>query len=311
MPNVQIPEFLTKLSSLSAKAQHAHADKTDLSRRISALVYSVPQEPLALGSLVSLCLWDQSPTRCRFACDAFANSSYPWAGKIFAQKGITDSSAAWQIKRRNQLNKLSFESPSAVTGPIHLILRKDELQIANRAITYDDRAVFEVLETATEIVSGSDFTFEQHILSIEATEQLLPHHAELLAKLAQLSRFLPFTIVVISDSAQVFEQKFDDPNKDYGEIYWFIKNARNRYAFLGTANAEHPSFIPTRYLSNLSSQEVFTVPGSIRFHRLVKSFGSAINVDEMKEQFNKGFPERLKDSFWSTRVDAIGNHFSQ
>lgn len=310
MPNVPIPEFLTKLSSLSANARHAHADKTDLSRRIAALVYSVPQEPLMLGSLVSLCLWDQSPKRCRFTCDAFANSSYPWAGKVFAQKGITDSSAAWQIKRRNQLSKLSFESPAAVTAPIHLILREDELQIANRVITYDDRAAFEVLETATKVVSGSDFTFEQHILSVEATEQLLPHQAELLAKLAQLSRFLPFTIIVISDSAQVFEQEFDDPDKDYGEIYWFIKNSSNRYAFLGAANAELPSFIPTRYLSNLSSQEVFTVPGSIRFHRLVKSFGPAINVDEMKEQFNKGFSETLKDSFWSTRVDAIGNHFS-
>lgn len=311
MPNVPIPEFLTKLSSLSSNARNAHADKTDPSRRIAALVYSVPHEPLMLGSLVSLCLWDPSPKRCRFTCDAFANSSYPWAGKIYAQKGITDPSAAWQIKRRNQLSKLSFESPTAVTAPIHLILRKDELQIANRVITYDDRAVFEVLEAATNLVSGSDFTFEQHILSVEATEQLKPHHAEFLAKLAQLSRFLPFTIIFITDSAKTFEQIFDDPDKDYGEIYWFIKDTSNLYSFLGTANAEFPSFIPTRYLSNLSSQEVFTVPGSIRFHRLVKSFGSAVNVDEMKEQFNKGFSETLKDSLWSTRVDAIGNHFSQ
>ncbi|OFK63351.1 hypothetical protein [Corynebacterium sp. HMSC078A10] len=311
MPNVPIPEFLTKLSSLSANARNAHADKTDLSRRIAALVYSVPHEPLMLGSLVSLCLWDQSPKRCRFTCDAFANSSYPWAGKIYAQKGITDSSAAWQIKRRNQLSKLSFESPAAVAAPIHLILRKDELQIANRVITYDDRAVLEVLEAATNLVSGSDFTFEQHILSVEATEQLKPHHAEFLAKLAQLSRFLPFTIIFITDSAKTFEQIFDEPDRDYGEIYWFIKDSSSLYSFLGTANAEFPSFIPTRYLSNLSSQEVITVPGSIRFHRLVKSFGSAVNVDEMKEQFNKGFSETLKDSLWSTRVDAIGNHFSQ
>lgn len=311
MPNVPIPEFLTKLSSLSANARNAHADKTDLSRRIAALVYSVPHEPLMLGSLVSLCLWDQSPKRCRFTCDAFANSSYPWAGKIYAHKGITDPSAAWQIKRRNQLSKLSFESPAAVTAPIHLILRKDELQIANRVITYDDRAVLEVLEAATNLVSGSDFTFEQHILSVEATEQLKPHHAEFLAKLAQLSRFLPFTIIFITDSAKTFEQIFDEPDKDYGEIYWFIKDSSNLYSFLGTANAEFPSFIPTRYLSNLSSQEVITVPGSIRFHRLVNSFGSAVNVDEMKEQFNKGFSETLKDSLWSTRVDAIGNHFSQ
>lgn len=307
MINHIVLKSLNELADLSRKIDDRNTDKVDISRKIIALIQKLPDEGVRLGALVSLCLWDPSARLCRFTCDSLANSSHPWAAKVFASRGITDHSAAWQIKRRDQLNKLNLETPRSVSSTLKVLLQEKAFVAGSQSFSYSDDSLCDLITTALSNSSSAGFSFGETIIEIATSSPISNRQASFLTKLGLVTQFLPISSIVVSESPKQLDNIFDIPSAPFWKIDWFIRDDTRTYTYLGRINSKQIGLIPNHSLTRLEYQEILTLPSRIRFQQLSALLNDISIESELRDHFSSIVYQLSGEPDWSNQIDAIGS----